>query len=166
MKKIVIVSSMIVLSLLFASNSEINSSKESNITLEKETKVKKPLDIDLDKFKKKDGLKGGKSNPIKGTLKYNDNNDEVAYYPPQGDNNDEVIYVGDSKVCLVGTRKTLFKGDFKLSIINGGKPIFSYPKDYQNRKICISVKEIKKGNLLLVKDAFGNDSVKMKIEKL
>ncbi|HHB94083.1 MAG TPA: hypothetical protein ENK88_02970 [Campylobacterales bacterium] len=169
MKRIVtigLVSSVMVLSLLLGADKENNSSKESNATVKKETKVKKTLEIDLDKFQKKDGSKSGKPNPIKGTLKYNGKNDEVSYYPPQGNNNDEVIYKGNGKICLLGTKHTLFKPNFKLDIIKNGKSISSYPKTHSKRRICVSVEEIKKGDLLLVKDGYKNSAVEMKIERV
>jgi hypothetical protein len=122
------------------------------------------LEINLDELKKKSGLRDGNSKAISGTLKYNGNNDEVSFVieSPDG-NNDEVITRGKGKICLVGTDETLLIGDFKLSILKDNKTLPTYPKKYKKRKICISVKEVKNGDLLIVRDKLGNKSVEIKL---
>ena len=167
MKKILIsslLSSMVILSSLFSANSENNSSKESNQTIE-DRNTTKPIEINLDKFRKKSALKDGKREPVRGTFKINGHNDEVAFYP-EG-HNDEVINIGkDKKVCLLGSKKTLMKGDFKLIINKDNNILPSYPKSYKDRKICISTDEIEKGDLILIEDKFGNVSVRIDIKML
>ena len=143
---------------------DTNISKESNSTIVNENNQTQILEINLDELKKKSGLRDGNSKAISGTLKYNGNNDEVSFVieSPDG-NNDEVIARGKGKICLVGTRDTLLIGDFKLTISKDNKILPNYPKTYKNRRICISAREIKDGDMLIIRDKFGNDSVNMKL---
>lgn len=150
MKKIV-VSSLIGLLIVgitvFASNND-NSSQESNKTKEKsDKKISKPLRVNLDKLKKKNGLKGSNSKVVEGTILISDNNnnDEVSI---KGWDNDEVSNKG---ICFSGTKRTLYRGDFTVKIIK--EDLTKVERRYQDRNICISTAEIKKGNSLEVSNS-------------
>lgn len=169
MKKIVKTSLLLttlIVSSLFSATNENNVSKESNSTVTKKNEILKPLIVDLDKLKKKSGLRDSKAKTIKGTLWIGGGNDEVSYSADSPDgNNDEVIASGNAKVCLVGTKKSLFRPSFELSILKDGKAISSYPKTYKKRKMCISIEDIQRGDSVEVRRK-GKIKVRLTIKNL
>ncbi len=144
----------------FADNKDNNITKKSD-----SNKTDNKLIINLDTLKKKNGLRGIKSKVINGVITISKGNDEVSYSLGDSGNNDEVINIGKAKVCLVGTKKSLLWGDFKLTILNEGEDIASYPKIYKNREMCISLSDIRKGDTIVIKDRFKKDKVNIKIKR-
>jgi len=143
---------------LFASNNDTNSSQESNETKEKiDKKTSSSLTVNLDKLKKKSGLKGSNFNVVKGTILFSDNNDEVSV---KGWNNDEVSNKG---ICFNGTKRTLYHGKFKVSILRKDESVFE--STHSARNICISTEEIKKGTSVKITNSQNRTLAKFEIER-
>jgi hypothetical protein len=101
-------------------------------------KEKKKIIIDLDKEIKKDGLKGGAFETIRGLI-------------PMG-HNDEVSFIG--KELFIATPIKLYINDKLKATIKTFKGIFT-----------IKGSEVENGDTITIKNRFGNKMVEKKIKK-
>lgn len=161
MKKIIVgslIGLLLMSIMMFARDGDNNTSKDFNKTKEiLDNNISKSLMVNLDKLKKKNGLKSPKSEPVVGTILISDNKDEVSI---KGWDNDEVSNKG---ICFNGTKRTLYHGVFITRIKKEGKSIFE--DTYKSKNICISTVEIKKGDTLEVINSRNKLLAEFTIEK-
>jgi hypothetical protein len=99
-------------------------------------------------------------------LEYSHQNNKIKFRPSSG-GNDEVAYVeNDAKICLMGTKISLLKRNFKVTLTNNGKLVPGYSEPYKKRNICIKISDIKSADLLLIEDGYQRLAVEITIEKM
>jgi hypothetical protein len=158
MKKIIVIGLLFIGVMVFASNSENNASQESNKTKKSIKKnISKSLMVNLDKLKKKNGLKGSNSKIVEGTIFFFDKNNEVSV---KGWDNDEVSNKG---ICFSGTKRTLYRGKFRATITKEDGSVFE--STHTGRNICISTAELREGVSLEVHNSNNKVLAEFRIER-